>query len=142
EALGTRLDMSMPYYPHTNGKSERTIQTLEDMIRACVIEFGGSWDAHLPLVEFSYNNSYRSSIRDAPFEALYRRKCRSPIKERLKAAKDRQKSYADNQHANLQVQLEDIKVDKTLRFVKEPIEIMDREVKKLKRSKIPIVNVY
>ncbi|GJZ29545.1 putative reverse transcriptase domain-containing protein [Tanacetum coccineum] len=63
----------------TDGQSERTIQTLEDMLRACVIDFGGSWDAHLPLVEFSYNNSYHTSIRYAPFEALYRRKCRSPV---------------------------------------------------------------
>ncbi|GKB25578.1 retrotransposon protein, putative, ty3-gypsy subclass [Tanacetum coccineum] len=63
----------------TDGQSERTIQTLEDMLRACVIDFGGSWDVHLPLVEFSYNNSYHSSVRCAPFKALYGRKCRSPI---------------------------------------------------------------
>ncbi|GJV25175.1 putative reverse transcriptase domain-containing protein [Tanacetum coccineum] len=63
----------------TNGHSERTIQTLEDMLRACVIDFGKGWDRHLPLVEFSYNNSYHTSIKDAPFEALYGRKCRSPI---------------------------------------------------------------
>ncbi|GJR02538.1 putative reverse transcriptase domain-containing protein [Tanacetum coccineum] len=63
----------------TNGQSERTIQTLEDMLRACVLDFRGSWDVHLPLVEFSYNNSYHSSVRCAPFEALYGRKCRSPI---------------------------------------------------------------
>ncbi|GKE43650.1 putative reverse transcriptase domain-containing protein, partial [Tanacetum coccineum] len=79
EALGTRLDMSTAYHPHTDGQSEHTIQTLEDMIRACILEFEGSWDVHLPLVEFSYNNSYHSSVRCAPFEALYGRKCRSPI---------------------------------------------------------------
>ncbi|GJR76276.1 putative reverse transcriptase domain-containing protein [Tanacetum coccineum] len=242
KSLGTRLDMSTTYHPQTDGKSERTIQTLEDMLRACVIDFGGSWDVHLPLAEFSYNNSYHSSIRCAPFEALYGRKCRSPvlwdeigesrligpelvqettdkvvlIKEKLKAARDRQKSYADNRHkplefevgdqvllkvspwkgvihfgkkgklapryvgpfeilerigpvayrlrlpeelssvhdtfhvlnlkkcladANLHVPLDEIKVDKTLRFVEEPVEIMDREVKSLKRSKIPIVKV-
>ncbi|GKD36600.1 putative reverse transcriptase domain-containing protein [Tanacetum coccineum] len=155
-----------------------------------------SWDIHLPLVEFYYNNSYHSSIQCAPFKALYGKKCRSPIlwaevkenqlirpemvqettdrvvliNERLKAARDRQKSYADNRRkplefevgdqlssvhntfhvsnlkkclagANLHVPLEEIKVDKTLRFVEEPIEIMDREVKKLKRSRIPIVKV-
>ncbi|GJY05799.1 putative reverse transcriptase domain-containing protein [Tanacetum coccineum] len=221
---------------------ERTIQTLEDMLRACVIDFGGSWDVHLPLAEFSYNNSYHSSIRCAPFEALYGRKCRSPvlwaeigessligpelvqettdkvvlIKEKLKAARDRQKSYADNRRkplefevgdrvmlkvspwkgvirfgekgklapryvgpfeilerigpvayrlrlpeelsgvhdtfhvsnlkkcladASLHVPLDEIKVDKTLRFVEEPVEIMDREVKSLKRSKIVLVKV-
>ncbi|GKC81862.1 putative reverse transcriptase domain-containing protein, partial [Tanacetum coccineum] len=75
ESLGTWLDMSMAYHPQT----ERTIQTLEDMLRACIIDFGGSWDVHLPLVEFSYNNSYHSSNRCALFEALYGRKCRSPI---------------------------------------------------------------
>ncbi|GJY97857.1 putative reverse transcriptase domain-containing protein, partial [Tanacetum coccineum] len=79
KALGTRLDMSTAYHPQTDGQSERIIQTLEDMLRACVIDFGGSWDVHLPLAEFSYNNSYHSSIRCAPFEALYGRKCRSPI---------------------------------------------------------------
>ncbi|GJW35441.1 putative reverse transcriptase domain-containing protein [Tanacetum coccineum] len=103
------------------GKSERTIQTLEDMLRACAIDFGKGWVNHLPLVEFSYNNSYHASIKAAPFEALYGRKCRSPvcwtevgeaqilgpeliqettekiiqIKQRMQAARDRQKSYAD-----------------------------------------------
>ncbi|GJW01523.1 putative reverse transcriptase domain-containing protein [Tanacetum coccineum] len=115
KVLGTRLDMSTAYHPQTDGQSERTIQTLEDMLRACVIDFGGSWDVHLPLAEFSYNNSYHSSIRCTPFKAMYGRKCRSPvlsaeiressligpelvqettdkvmlIKEKLKAARDR-----------------------------------------------------
>ncbi|GKD48655.1 putative reverse transcriptase domain-containing protein [Tanacetum coccineum] len=79
KALGTQLDMSKAYHPQTNGQSERTIQTLKDMLRACVIDFGKDWDRHLPLVEFSYNNSYHTSIKVAPFEALYGRKCRSPI---------------------------------------------------------------
>ncbi|GKF15035.1 putative reverse transcriptase domain-containing protein, partial [Tanacetum coccineum] len=76
KALGTNLDMSTP---RTDGQSERTIQTLEDMLRACVIDFGNGWVRHLPLVEFSYNNSYHASIKVAPFEALYGRKCRSPV---------------------------------------------------------------
>ncbi|GJX68164.1 putative reverse transcriptase domain-containing protein [Tanacetum coccineum] len=71
KALGTRLDMSTAYHPETDGQSERTIQTLEDMLRACVLDFGKNWDRHLPLVEFSYNNSYHTSIKVAPFEALY-----------------------------------------------------------------------
>ncbi|GJS04785.1 putative reverse transcriptase domain-containing protein [Tanacetum coccineum] len=79
KALGTSLDMSTTYHPQTDGQSERTIQTLEDMLRACVIDFGNGWVKHLPLVEFSYNNSYHASIKAAPFEALYGRKCRSPI---------------------------------------------------------------
>nr|GFB26549.1 putative reverse transcriptase domain-containing protein [Tanacetum cinerariifolium] len=79
EALGTRLDMSIAYHPKMNGQSERIIQTLEDMLRACVIDFGGSWDRHLPLVENSYNNSYHTSIKAAPFEALYGQKCRLPV---------------------------------------------------------------
>ncbi|GJW61157.1 putative reverse transcriptase domain-containing protein, partial [Tanacetum coccineum] len=79
KALGTRLDMSTTYHPQTNGQSERTIQTLEDMLCACVRNFRKGWDKHLPLVEFLYNNSYHTSIKAAPFEALYGRKCRSPI---------------------------------------------------------------
>ncbi|GJX80007.1 putative reverse transcriptase domain-containing protein, partial [Tanacetum coccineum] len=79
KALGTQLDMSTAYHPHTDGQSERTIQTLEDMLRACVIDFRKGWDRYLPLVEFSYNNSYHNSIKAAPFEALYGQKCRSPI---------------------------------------------------------------
>ncbi|GKA72403.1 putative reverse transcriptase domain-containing protein [Tanacetum coccineum] len=67
------------YHPQTDGQSKRIIQTLEDMLRACIFDFGGSWDVHLPLVEFSYNNSYHYSVRCAPFEALYGRKCRSLI---------------------------------------------------------------
>ncbi|GJU04797.1 reverse transcriptase domain-containing protein [Tanacetum coccineum] len=70
-ALGTNLDMSTAYHPQTDGQSERTIQTLEDMLRACAIDFGKGWVNHLPLVEFSYNNSYHASIKAAPFEALY-----------------------------------------------------------------------
>ncbi|GJW66759.1 putative reverse transcriptase domain-containing protein [Tanacetum coccineum] len=133
KALGTRLDMSTAYHPQTDGQSERTIQTLEDMLRACVIDFGGSWNIHLPLAEFSYNNSYHSSIHCAPFEALYGRKCRSPvlwaeigdsgligpelvqettdkvvvIRDRLKAARDRQKSYANNRRKPLEFQVGD-----------------------------------
>ncbi|KAF5786109.1 putative nucleotidyltransferase, Ribonuclease H [Helianthus annuus] len=79
QSLGTHLNFSTTYHPKTDGQSERTIQTLEDMLRACVIDLGGSWDRHLPLVEFSYNNSYHTSIKAAPFEALYGRKCRTPI---------------------------------------------------------------
>ncbi|GJZ41194.1 putative reverse transcriptase domain-containing protein, partial [Tanacetum coccineum] len=243
EALGTRLDMSTAYHPQTDGQSERTIQTLEDMLRACVMDFGGSWDTHLPLIEFSYNNSYHTSIKCAPFEALYGRKCRSPviwtevgesqligpeivqettekivqIRERLKTARSRQKSYADKRRKPLefkvgdrvllkvspwkgvvrfgkkgkltpryvgpfeivervgpvayrlklpqelscvhdtfhvsnlkkclaepdvQVPLDEIEIDENLRFVEEPIEIVDRDVKKLKRRRIPLVKVH
>nr|GEU96972.1 putative reverse transcriptase domain, ribonuclease H-like domain protein [Tanacetum cinerariifolium] len=83
KALGTQLDLSIVYHPETDVQSERTVQTLEDMLQACVIDFGSNWDKHLPLVEFSYNNSYHASIKAAPFEAMYGRKC------------SRQKSYAD-----------------------------------------------
>nr|GEY98713.1 putative reverse transcriptase domain-containing protein [Tanacetum cinerariifolium] len=78
-ALGTQLDMSTAYHPKTDGQSERIIQTLEVMLRACVIDFRKGWERHLPLVEFSYNNSYHASIKAAPFEALYGRKYRSPV---------------------------------------------------------------
>nr|GFB40133.1 putative reverse transcriptase domain-containing protein [Tanacetum cinerariifolium] len=71
--------MSTAYHPETDGQSERTIQTVEDMLHACAIDFGKGWVNHLPLVEFSYNNSYHATIKAAPFEALYGRKCRSPV---------------------------------------------------------------
>ncbi|GJR06509.1 putative reverse transcriptase domain-containing protein [Tanacetum coccineum] len=242
EALGTRLDTSTAYHPETDGQCERTIQTLEDMLHACVIDFGKSWDRHLPLVEFSYNNSYHTSIKAAPFEALYGRKCRSPvcwaevgdaqltgpeiihettekivqIKSRIQAARDRQKSYADLKRKpmdfqvgdrvmlkvspwkgvvrfgkrgklnpryigpfkvlskvgdvayrlelpqqlsrvhntfhvsnlkkclsdeSLVIPLDGLRIDDKLHFVEEPVEIMDREIKQLKRSRIPIIKV-
>ncbi|GJX69694.1 putative reverse transcriptase domain-containing protein [Tanacetum coccineum] len=207
EALGTHLDMSTAYHPQTDGQSERTIQTLEDMLRACVLDFRGSCYVHLSLVECSYNNSYHSSVRCALFEALYGRKCRSPImwaevgegqliglelvqettekisqiKDRLKVARDCQKSYADKRRKPLEfsvgdyvllkvspwkgvirfgkkgkitprfvgpfeiiekvVPLDEIRVDDKLNFVEEPVEIMEREFKKLKRSRIAIVKV-
>ncbi|GJS33247.1 putative reverse transcriptase domain-containing protein [Tanacetum coccineum] len=78
-ALGTQLDMSTTYHPETDGQSERTIQTLEDMLRACVIDFGKGWERHLALVELSYNNSYHASFKATPFEELYGRKCKSPV---------------------------------------------------------------
>ena len=79
KAMGTKLDFSSAFHPQTDGQLERTIQTLEDMLRACVLDLKGSWEIHLPLIEFAYNNSYHSSIEMAPFKALYGRKCRSPI---------------------------------------------------------------
>nr|GFA39105.1 reverse transcriptase domain-containing protein [Tanacetum cinerariifolium] len=132
-ALGTRLDMSTAYHQKTDCQSERTIQTLEDMLRACAINFGKSWVNHLPLVEFSYDNSYHASIKAAPFEALYGRKCRSPvcwievgeaqilspeliqettekivqIKQRMQAAHDRQKSYTDLKRKPMEFQVGD-----------------------------------
>ncbi|GJW23981.1 putative reverse transcriptase domain-containing protein [Tanacetum coccineum] len=207
-------DMSMAYHPKTVGQSERTIQTLEDMLRACVIDFGKGWEKHLPLVEFSYNNSYHASIKAAPFEALYGRKCRSPvcwaevgdvqltgpeiiyettekivqIRQRLQAARDRQRSYANVRRKPLEFQVGDrvmlkvvgpvayklelpeelrnvhntfhvsnlkkclsdeslvipmkeLRLDDKLNFVEEPVEVMDREIKQLRQSRIPIVKV-
>ena len=133
EALGTKLRFSTAYHPQTDGQTERTIQTLEDMLRACVLDFKGSWDQFLPLAEFAYNNSYHSSIQMAPYEALYGRKCQSPlcwtelserqlfgpdivdqtteqiklIKQRLLAAQSRQKSYADKRRKPLEFEVGD-----------------------------------
>ncbi|GJX06248.1 putative reverse transcriptase domain-containing protein [Tanacetum coccineum] len=132
------------------------------MLRACVIDFGNGWEGHLPLIEFSYNNSYHTSIKAAPFEALYGRKFRSPvcwaevgdarltglelvhettekivqIKQRMQAARDRQKSYTD-----VRLPLDEIHIDDKLHFVEEPVEILDREIKKFRQSRIPIIKV-
>nr|GFC40870.1 putative reverse transcriptase domain, ribonuclease H-like domain, aspartic peptidase domain protein [Tanacetum cinerariifolium] len=103
-ALGTRLDMSTAYHPETDGPSERTIQTLEDMLRACAIDFGKGWVNHLPLVKFSYNNSYHATIKAAPFETTEKI---VQIKERMQAARDRQKSYADLKHKPMEFQVGD-----------------------------------
>ncbi|WP_375697397.1 hypothetical protein, partial [Bartonella sp. AC329YNZD] len=77
-AMGTKVTFSTAFHPQTDGQSGRTIQTLEDMLQACVLDFQGGWDHLLPLMEFAYNNSYHSSIGMAPYEALYGRPCRSP----------------------------------------------------------------
>nr|GEV00019.1 putative reverse transcriptase domain, ribonuclease H-like domain, aspartic peptidase domain protein [Tanacetum cinerariifolium] len=209
-ALGTQLDMSMAYHLETDGQSERIIQTLKDMLRACVIDIRKGWERHLPLVEFSYNNSYHASIKASPFEVLYCQKCRSPvcwaevgdvqltgpeiihettekivqIRQCLQAAKDRQRSYANvrrkplefqvgdrvmlkvsprkvayklelpeelsNVHStfhvsnqkkclsdeSLVIPMKELRLDDKLNFVEEPMEVMDREVKQLKQSRI------
>ncbi|GKB24611.1 putative reverse transcriptase domain-containing protein [Tanacetum coccineum] len=184
-ALGTQLDMSTTYHPETDGQSERTIQTLEDMLRACVIDFGKGWERHLPLVEFSYNNSYhaRPEIIHETTKKIVQ------IRQRLQAARDRQRSYANirrkplefqvgdhvmlkvsprkvayklelpkelsNVHStfhvsnlkkclsdeSLVIPMKELRLDDKLNFVEEPVEIMDREVKQLKQSRIPIVKV-
>jgi hypothetical protein len=121
DAMGTKLTLSTTYHPQTNGQSERTIQILEDMLRLCVLDFKGKWIQYLPLVEFAYNNSFQATIGMAPCEALYGRKCRSPlywdevgkrqlvepeiiqdtkdkiilIRKRMLAVQSCQKSYAD-----------------------------------------------
>ena len=77
--MGTQLLMSTAFHPQTNGQSEMTIQMLENMLWACVLDLKGSWEEHLPLVEFAYNNSYQGSIQMEPYEALYGRPCQSPV---------------------------------------------------------------
>ncbi|GJR91200.1 putative reverse transcriptase domain-containing protein [Tanacetum coccineum] len=204
--------MNIAYHPQTDSQSERTIQTLEDILRACVIDFGSSWDQHLPLVEFSYNISYHASIKAATFEALYGRKCRSPVcwsevgdsqlvdvrhkplefnvsdkvmlkvspwKGVIRFGKRRKLSpryigpfkilarvgpvaYKLELPTELQgihntfhflnlkkclsdksliIPLEEVQLDDKLHFIEEPVEIVDREVKQLKQSRIPIVKV-
>ncbi|GJW15311.1 putative reverse transcriptase domain-containing protein [Tanacetum coccineum] len=161
KALGTRLDMSTTHHPQTDGQSERTIQTLKDMLRACVIDFGKDYDRHLSLVEQPYNNSYHTSIKVAPFEALYGRKCRSPVcwakvgdsrltgpeivhetprsSFKLRTVFKPPKCLSDETQV---ISLDEFHIDDKLHFIEEPVEIMDREVKHLKQSRIPIVKVY
>ncbi|XP_019225353.1 PREDICTED: uncharacterized protein LOC109206936, partial [Nicotiana attenuata] len=131
--LGTKINLSIAFHPQTDDQAKRTILTLEDMLRACVIDFGGNWNDHFPLIEFAYNNSYQASIDMAPYEVLYGRRCRSLvgwfelaevsligpelvcealekvqlIRERLKAAQSRQKSYYDKWHRDLELMLGD-----------------------------------
>ncbi|GKD53146.1 putative reverse transcriptase domain-containing protein [Tanacetum coccineum] len=176
-ALGTSLDMSTAYHPQIDGQSERTIQTLKDMLRACAIDFGKGWVNHFPLVEFSYNNSYHASIKVAPFEALYGRKCRSPVcwAEVGEVQLTGPEIVQETTEKIVQIKREckllaiDYKWGRTfgkwgklkpwygwifkvlekvgsvaykLELPQElNIEIMDREVKRLKRSRIPLVKV-
>ena len=131
--MGTKLKFSTAFHPQTDGQSERTIQILEDLLRSCVLDWQGSWEDHLPLVEFAYNNSFQSTIGMAPFVALYGRPCRSPshwldrkdpvivgpemidetvkivnlIRKRMKEAQGRQKSYADLHRRNLEFEVGD-----------------------------------
>ena len=133
KSMGTRLTMSTTFHPQTGGQSERNIQVLEDKLRACILDHHRSWEEHLPLVEFAYNNSYQASIQMAPYEALYGRPCRSPlcwtevgessiiglvlirdtsekvslIRQRLLTAKSRQKSYADVRRRPLEFEVRD-----------------------------------
>jgi hypothetical protein len=128
ENMSTKLNFSTTYHPQTDGQTERTNQVLEDMLRACTLQHGGSWDKSLPYAEFSYNNSYQASLEMLPFETLYDRKCRTPlywdqtgerqlfgpeiiqeaeeqvqqIRENLRTAQSRQKSYADTRRRLLE----------------------------------------
>ncbi|GJV99137.1 putative reverse transcriptase domain-containing protein [Tanacetum coccineum] len=202
--LGTRLDMSTAYHPQTDGQSERTIQTLEEMLRAYVIDFGNGWDRHLPLIEFTYNNSYHTSIKAAPFEALYgpvhgRQKSYTDVRSkplefqvgdkvmlkvspwkgvihfvkwgklntryigsfkvlakggtvayRLELPQQLSRVHSTFHVSNLKkclfdeplaIPLDKIHIDDKLHFVEEQVEIMDREVKRLKQSRFPIIKV-
>ncbi|GJR21117.1 putative reverse transcriptase domain-containing protein [Tanacetum coccineum] len=212
KALGTEISMSTAYHPETDGQSERTIQTLKDMLRACVINFGKGWVKHLPLAEFSYNNSYHASIKAAPYEALLVEMLRSPrhridpkkyicdaenrklmefevgdrvmlkvspwkgvvrfgkrgklnpryvgpfkvlakvgkVAYRLELPQELSRVHHTFHVSNLKkcyadepvvMPLEGIHVDDKLQFVEEPVEIMEREIKRLKRSRIPLVKV-
>jgi hypothetical protein len=133
KSLDTRLSHSSAYHPQTAGQTERVNQILEDMLRACALNFSEKWDDCLPLAEFSYNNSYQESIKMAPFEALYGRRCRTPlnwsepgerelfgvdmvqeveekvriIQANMKAAQSRQKSYADKRRRPLEFNVDD-----------------------------------
>ncbi|KAL0409810.1 UNVERIFIED_CONTAM: Transposon Ty3-I Gag-Pol polyprotein [Sesamum radiatum] len=107
--FGSKLQFSTASHPQTDGQSERTILILEDMLRACALDFGGSWKKHLPLIEFAYNNSYQSTIRMAPYEALYGRKCRPPLHWDLD---DHKQSRGDNREKMLQPELVQEAIDK------------------------------
>ncbi|KAK8931451.1 hypothetical protein KSP39_PZI016502 [Platanthera zijinensis] len=133
ERLGTRLHFSTAFHPQTDGQTERTNRTLEDLLRMCILDFGGKWEKYVTLVEFSYNNSFQASIGMAPFEALYGRRCRTPlcwaeseerssireswidkttdriklIQERMRTAQDRQAKYHDQKHRSVEFSVGD-----------------------------------
>ncbi|WVZ83904.1 hypothetical protein U9M48_030999 [Paspalum notatum var. saurae] len=112
DSLDTKLRFSTAYHPQTDGQTERTNQVLEDMLRACAIQYGTSWDKCLPYAEFSYNNSYQASLKKSPFEALYgiiedAEQQLRVVQENLKIAQSRQKSYADNRRRELNFKVED-----------------------------------
>nr|GEU32163.1 reverse transcriptase domain-containing protein [Tanacetum cinerariifolium] len=158
KALGTSLDMSTAYHPHTDRQSERIIKTLEDMPCTYMIDFGNGWVKHLPLVEFSYNNSYHASIKAASFEALYDQKCHSPVclvevgqvlekvgsvAYKLELLEELSRVHSTFHVSNLKkcyseepltIPLDGLHIDDKLHFMEEPIEIMDREVRWLKQS--------
>ncbi|GKA30470.1 putative reverse transcriptase domain-containing protein [Tanacetum coccineum] len=160
KALGIDISMSTAYHPETNGQSERTIQTLEDMLRACLIDFGKGWVKHFPLAEIDkratliksesqWSSTLRIGLcsRSHLGKGLYD----SPKLGKLPTTETFHKSLAEFTHVSnlkkcyadepLVMPLEGIHVDDKLQFVEEPVEIMEREIKRLKRSQIPLVKV-
>jgi hypothetical protein len=161
ESMDTKLNFSSAYHPQTDGQIERTNQVLEDMLRACALKYGKSWDKSLPYAEFSYDNSNQTSLKMAHFEELYGRKCRTPIywnqigesqefgpeimqdsekqvqivRENLKTAQSRQKSYADNRRRELTFEVGDFVYLKV-----SPMRGMRRF--KIKGKKIPVISVH
>ncbi|GAU39931.1 hypothetical protein TSUD_275330 [Trifolium subterraneum] len=153
KAMGTRLRMSTSNHPQTDGQSERTIQTLEDMLRACVLEDGGNWSKHLHLIEFAYNNSYHASIGMAPYEALYGRRCRTPLcwtevgdKGVLGPDIIQETTLKINSESSFLIRScrwnwKNIELQPDLTYKPDPIRTVDRDVKALRNKKIPVVKV-
>ncbi|GJZ15131.1 putative reverse transcriptase domain-containing protein [Tanacetum coccineum] len=127
KALGLRLDMSTAYHPQTDGQSKRTIQTLEDMLRACVLDFRKGWDRHLPLAEVGDSQLTGLEIIHETTEKIIQ------IKSRIQAGRDHQKRYTDKclSVETLAIPLDEIQIDDKLQFIEEPVEIMDCEVERL-----------
>ncbi|GJX19631.1 putative reverse transcriptase domain-containing protein [Tanacetum coccineum] len=146
-ALGAELDMSTAYHLETDVQSERTIQTLEDMLRACAIYFGKRWEGHLPLVEFSYNNSYHASFKATPFEILKRV---YPVVYTLELPEELNNVHSTFHVSNLKkclsdesliILMKELRLDDKINFVEEPVEIIDPEFKQLRQRHVPIVKV-
>ncbi|XP_050915978.1 uncharacterized protein LOC127131083 [Lathyrus oleraceus] len=138
EVLGTRLRLSSAYHSQTDGQTERTIKSLEDLLWFCVLEQGGVWDSYLPLIDIKYNNNHHSSIGMAPFEALYGRRCKTLLCWYDSRESVLQKYIHNPSHV---IQMDDVQVRDNITIEASPIRIEMREVKQLRGKEIILVKV-
>jgi hypothetical protein len=140
KAMGTKLDSSLAYHPQTDGQTERVNQILEDMLRTCVLTYGKDWEQSLPYVEFSYNNGYQASLGMSPFEALYGRKCRTPLMW-SEVGERALVGPALIKEAEKRVPVETIDLQPDLRYQEVPVKILDTVVRRTRTSDVQVCRV-